>query len=190
MEGYVPNSLKTYTVVLLLAATALAQSGPSLGDVARANREKQQDQQAAGTRHRVITNADLPADPPGVPESDPSEPMTMVSGVSRPFENRSFDQRFAQQDRGQQRAGEQWRERIQNQESRIAELQGRIDQINASIHSAGSGTLSEGPYNRYQALQMQRIAQMQEMLDIQKRKLTMMQEEARHAGMHTNVYDP
>jgi len=36
---------KQYAVVLLLSA-ALAQSGPSLGDVARANREKQQAQQA------------------------------------------------------------------------------------------------------------------------------------------------
>jgi hypothetical protein len=116
--------------------------------------------------------------------------MTMVSGVSRPFENRSYDQRFAQQDRSQQRAGEQWKGRIENQESRIAELQAQIDQMNASTHSVGGGTLSEGPYNRYQARQMQRIAQMQEMLDLQKRKLAMMQEAARHAGMHTNVYDP
>jgi len=37
---------------------------------------------------------------------------------------------------------------------------------------------------------MQRVAQMQEMLDLQKRKLAMMQEEPRHAGMHTSVYDP
>jgi hypothetical protein len=184
--------VKQYAVGLLLGAAALAQSGPSLGDVARANRDKQQAQQATGSRPKVITNSDLPADPPGVPESDASEPMTMVSGVSRPFEDRdrSRDQRFAQQDRVQQRAGDQWRERIENQESRIAELQARIDQMSSSIHSAGSGTLSEGPYNRYQAREMQRVAQMQEMLDQQKRKLAMMQEAARHAGMHTNVYDP
>jgi len=175
--------------VLLLGTIALAQSGPSLADVARANREKQQTQQATGSLPKVITNADLPADPPGVPESDPSEPMTMVSGVSRPFENRSYNQPFPQQDRGQQRAGEQWRERIENQESRVAELQTRIDQMNAAMHSSGA-TLSEGPYNRFQARQMQRVAQMQEMLDLQKRKLAMMQDAARHAGMHTNVYDP
>jgi hypothetical protein len=180
---------KQYGVVLLLTAAAMAQSGPSLGDVARTNREKQQAQRADGTRPQVITNADLPADPPGVPESDASEPMTMVSGVSRPLENRSAP-RFTEQDRAQQRAGEQWRERIESQEGRISELQARIDQMNAAIHSSGGATLSEGPYNRYQARQMQRIAQMQETLDLQKRKLAMMQEAARHAGMHTNVYDP
>ena len=183
--------VKNCAVVLLFTtAAAFAQSGPSLGDIARANREKQQAQQATGMHPKMITNSDLPADPPGVPDSDPSEPMTMVSGVSRPLENRAYDQRIAQQDRNQQRAGEQWRERIENQEGRIAELQAQIDHMNASIHSAGSGTLSEGPYNRYQARQMQRVAQLQEMLDLQKRKLVMMQEAARHAGMHTNVYDP
>jgi hypothetical protein len=31
---------------------------------------------------------------------------------------------------------------------------------------------------------------MQETLEVQKRKLAMMQEAARHAGMHTSVYDP
>lgn len=180
---------KECAVVLLLGATALAQSGPSLGDIARANREKQQAQQTNGTLPKVITNSDLPADPPGVPESDPSEPMTMVSGMSHSFENRSYDQRFAEQDRTQLRAGEQWRERIQNQEGRIAELQARIEQMNASMRNSGS-TIFEGPYNRYQARQMQHIAQMQEMLDVQKRRLVMMQEAARHAGMHTNVYDP
>ena len=180
---------KYYPAVLILTAAAMAQSGPSLGDIARANREKQQSQQASGTTPKMITNADLPGDPLGVPESDPSDPMTMVSGVSRPSQNRS-DPRFTEQDRAQQRAGEQWRERIQNQEGRIAELQTRIDQMNASIHSAGGGTLSEGPYNRYQARQMQRVAQMQEMLGLQKQKLAMMQEAARHAGMHTTVYDP
>lgn len=181
---------RQYAVVLLLGTAAMGQSGPSLGDIARANREKQQAQQASGTLPKVITNSDLPADPPGVPESDPSEPMTMVSGVSRPFESRSYDQRFAQQDHAEQQAGAQWRERIENQESRVAELQARIAQMNAAIHSSGGATLSEGPYNRYQARQMQRIAQMQEMLDLQRHKLAMMQDAARHAGMHTNVYDP
>ena len=182
--------VKDCAVVLLLGTTALAQSGPSLGDIARANREKLQTQQATGTLPKVITNSDLPADPPGVLDSDTSEPMTMVSGVSRPFEGRSYDQRFAQQDRNQQHAGEQWRERIENQESRVAELQARIDQMNAAMHSSGATLSSEGPYNRFQARQMQRMAQMQEMLDLQRRKLAMMQEAARHAGMHTNVYDP
>jgi hypothetical protein len=34
------------------------------------------------------------------------------------------------------------------------------------------------------------MAQIQQQLDEQKRKLVEMQEAARHAGMHTAVYDP
>lgn len=170
----------------LLSAVALGQS---LGDVARANREKLAAQGATGTRPKVITNQDLPTDPGAISESDASSPMTMVSGVSRPIDGHSSDERFAQQDLADQRAGVQWRERIQAQEGRIAELQGRIDQMNAAIHGSRGGVQYER-YTRYQARQMQRVAQMQETLDQQKRKLDRMQEAARHAGMHTTVYDP
>jgi hypothetical protein len=37
---------------------------------------------------------------------------------------------------------------------------------------------------------MGRLAQMQLQLDEQRRKLDQMQESARRAGMHTQVYDP
>jgi len=175
---------------LLFSALAFGESGQSLGDVARANREKQATQEAAGAHPKVITNQDLPSDPGMIPESDASSPMTMVSGVSRPMDERSSDRRFAQQDLADQRAGAQWRERIQAQESRIAELQARIDQMNSAIHGSSGGVQYEGPYNRYRGHQMQRVAQMQEMLDQQRRKLDLMQEAARRAGMHTTVYDP
>lgn len=175
-------------VSLLLNVIAVGQSGPSLGDVARANREKVQAQQATGTKPKTITNADLPEGSSGIPEADASEPMTTVSGVSRAFDSRPT-QRMNQQLMAEERQGGQWRERIQMQEGRIADLQARIDQANASVHS-NSSVQSEGPFNRYQARQMQRLAQMQGMLDEQKRKLEMMQEAARRAGMHTAVYDP
>jgi hypothetical protein len=180
---------KSFAIALLLNTTSFAQSGQSLGDVARASRQKQAAQEAAGTLPRVITNKDLPADPPEIQEASASQPMTEVSGVNRSFEGRFSDQRFAEQNFAEQRAGEQWRGRIQAQESRIANLQARIDQVNASLHPAGSAHY-EGPYNRYQELQMQRVAQMQEMLDQQRRRLFVMQEAARRAGMHTSVYDP
>jgi len=175
-------------IAVLLNVSALGQSGQSLGDIARANREKQQEQQASGTKPKTITNADLPDSSTGIPEADPSEPMTMVSGVSRSYNGRS-DQRMNQQILAEEHAGNQWPERIQMQESRVADLQERIDQANAAMRS-NSSVQSEGPFNRYQARQMQHVAQMQEMLDQQKRKLEMMQEAARRAGMHTPVYDP
>jgi hypothetical protein len=44
--------------------------------------------------------------------------------------------------------------------------------------------------NRYQVRKLERLAQLQQQLDQQKKKLEDMQEAARHAGMHTAVYDP
>jgi hypothetical protein len=87
-----------------------------------------------------------------------------------------------------QAGGEQWRQRVLEQESRVASMQARIDQMNAAARSGG--TSSQGPYNRYQARQMERASQMQQQLDEQKRKLEAMQESARRQGMHTQVYDP
>ncbi len=87
-----------------------------------------------------------------------------------------------------QRGGEQWRQQIQERENRIASMQARIDQMNASMHAGGVS--AQGPYNRYQSRQAERVAEMQMRLDGQKRKLDQMQDAARHAGMHTQVYDP
>ena len=186
-------------IALSMNAAAFGQSGQSLGDIARANREKQEADEAAGKMPRVITNKDLPTDSTGIPDPQSSEPMTTVSGVTR-FDDRFSDRRyndrvfndrvFNDQRSADERAGTEWRARIQAQQNRIADLQARIDQMNAWIHSAGGSVQSEGAYNRAQAFQMQRLAQMQSVLDQQRRTLYMMQDAARRAGMHTQVYDP
>jgi hypothetical protein len=122
-------------VGLLLNAAAMAQSqsGDSLADIARANRAKQQEQEAAGAKPKIITNQDLPSAPSGIPES--VEPMTTVSGVKRSVDSFS-EQRANQQLVAEYRAGEQWKARIQDQEARIADLQTRIDRVNQSMRAA------------------------------------------------------
>ncbi len=169
-------------VGLLLSAAAMGQSqtGDSLGDVARANHAKQQAQQAAGSTPKIITNQDLPSDPSGVPES--LEPMTTVSGVKRSMDSYS-EQRANQRLLAEQRTGEQWKARIQDQEARIADLRTRIDRVNESMHAAVGTAQYETPVNRYQSIQMERLAHMQEMLDQQQRRLSMMQDAARLTGM-------
>jgi hypothetical protein len=87
-----------------------------------------------------------------------------------------------------QGGGEQWRQRVLEQENKVASMQARIDQLNAAAHSGSAS--AQGPYNRYQARQMERAQQMQQQLDEQKRRLESMQEAARRQGMHTQVYDP
>jgi hypothetical protein len=84
-------------------------------------------------------------------------------------------------------AADQWKRQILAQKNKIAALQARIDEFRASLHPVGESVQYEAPYNRYQA---QRVAQIQQQLNEQKRKLEQMQEAARHAGMHTTVYDP
>jgi len=154
-------------------------SGQSLGDLARANRAKQQAQQDSGTPPKVITNQDLPSGSTGVPES--SEPMTEVSGVEK--SNPYTDQRLSNRLQAEQRTSERWKVRIQEQENRIADLQARIDRVNAETQAA-IGTVSyDTPVNRYQMIQTERLATLQQILDQQKRKLEAMQDAARRAGM-------
>jgi len=179
----------SFIIALLLSEAAFAQSQPeeSLGDVARRNRAEQQAQEAAGTMPKVVTNQDLPAAAPGAPESSPSDPMTMVSGVRRP--DRYADQARTSRLLEEQRAAQQWRTRIQAQENKIAKLQAQFDRMNALLNPVG-GVQFEGPRSRYQTHQMELLAQMQVVLDQEKQRLYTMQEQARRVGMHTSVYDP
>jgi hypothetical protein len=97
-------------------------------------------------------------------------------------------QRLEPQGPEAQGGGEQWRQRVLEQENKVASMQARIEQLNAAAHSGSAS--AQGPYNRYQARQMERAQQMQQQLDEQKRRLESMQEAARRQGMHTQVYDP
>lgn len=172
--------------VFLIFAIALFISGPaspqSLGDVARANSEKKTED--ASTPPRVITNKDLPKDP----DTDQA-PSELQPAATEPT-NKAADHRSAQQRLAEQRAAEQWKRQILAQKNRVAILQARIDELNASIQSAHGSVQSEGPYNRYQMRQLQRVARIQQQLDEQKSQLDQMQEAARHAGMRSAVYDP
>jgi hypothetical protein len=175
-------SSKAFLIALLLSGAAFAQSQPSesLGDLARANRANQQAQQASGAPPKVITNQDLPAGSTDVPQSVESNAMTTVSGVQK--SDRYADQRLSNHLQAEQRMSAEWRARIQAQEERIADLQSRIDRVSASIHSAVGTAQYDTPVNRYQAVQTERLAAMQDALDQQKRRLAMMQDAARHAG--------
>jgi hypothetical protein len=147
--------------------------GQSLGDIARQMREKQNAAAPAPPPAKVITNQDLGEGPEGRPD---------LQVAPRPA---SFNRGNAQQP-GEQRA-EQWRNQILEQKNRIANLQARIDRINASLHS---GAQFEGAYSHDQALKVERVSQLQMDLDEQKRKLEGMQDAARRAGMPSQTYDP
>jgi len=184
--------LGTLAIAFLLHS---AGYGQSLGDVARENREKQNAEDATpAAKPRVITNKDLPKDPnpdPGPnlpPPSASANDADRRSAEHRLTDQRLTDQRLAQQRLAQQRAADQWKRQILAQKNKMAALQARIDQLKASMYPAGSSV----QYDTlpYQARQLQRVSQVQQQLEEQKRKLAEMQEAARHAGLHTAVYDP
>lgn len=174
-------SIFVITLLLCGAGLAQSQSADSLADVARANRAKVQAQETSGTAPKVITNKDLPEDGSGVPESDAADTMTMVSGVKK--SDHYADQRLSNRLQSEQRTSQQWKARIQDQENRIADLQARIDRVNDSVRAAVGTAQYDTPASRYQAIQMERLSTMQQTLDQQKRRLAMMEDAARRAGM-------
>lgn len=165
-------------LVLVIALGVNIAHGQSLGDIARANREKQGTATPAANQPAVITSDDLEAGSDGKGSQHPAAKVSKVAAHAR-----------AEQDAIDPRAAAQWKKQIIAQEDKIATLQGKIDEINAALHPAGSAQFN-GPYNKYQTTQMQRLADVQLQMDEQKKKLAEMQEEARRAGMHTTVYDP
>jgi hypothetical protein len=164
-------------IATLMTGSALAQS---LGDAARANREKQQQEQVSGTQPRVFTNTDVPADPPGTPETKPQADGTPTS---HPYQDRWAEQRAAAGTQAQQRAGAMWKARIDAQEQRIANLQARIERLNSLNQAPGGNSQYQGPY-QYQARQLQRAAFLQQQLDEQNQRLSAMQDAARRAGVY------
>jgi hypothetical protein len=191
--------LRTLAIAFLVQSTGYGQS---LGEVARANRDKQNAEDASPTaKPRVITNKDLPKDPNPSPAPSQAQPVASAATSSKDAdrlsaerhlaEQRLAEQRLVEQRLAQQRAADQWKRQILTQKNKMANLQARIDQLRASMRPANSSVQYESlPYSRDQARQLQRVAQVQQQLDEQKRKLAEMQEAARHAGMHTAVYDP
>jgi hypothetical protein len=173
--------LKVLAIALL---TNLAAYGQSLGDIARENREKQNAANASVPPPAVITNKDLAQDPDADQNVGDKQPEAGAAASKAPSHH------SAESQSSNQRVVEQWKKQILAQVDKVADLQARIDQLNASIHSANTSAQFEGPQTRYQARQLERVGEIQLQLDGQKRKLAEMQEAARHAGMHTTVYDP
>src|SRR5580700_10842794 len=178
-------------IALLLGPMAFGQS---LGDIARENREKQSAEAASSSsaKPKVITNKDLPKDPNAdvTPNAAPAASVTASAPTSAAASGKTAEDRAAERHFAQQRAGEQWKRQILAQKTKMANLQARIDQVQASIRSANGEVQAEQPFNRYQARQVQQVALMQQQLNEQRIKLDQMQDAARRAGMHTAVYDP
>jgi predicted RNase H-like nuclease (RuvC/YqgF family) len=175
-------------VVLACTVAGYGQSSdsssdnPSLGDLARKQREKQQQaKDKDGKPKKVLTNEDLPAHPEDTapsadaPENhgpDDAEPSAAPAGAV--MEN-----------------GEKWKAAISQQKAAIADLKNHIDKVQDSIHFVEANAYRNGvEYNKIQAQKQQEVQRLQGQLDEQQKNLEKMQESARKAGFGSSVWDP
>lgn len=165
-------------ITTLLLFASVAAYGQSLGDVARQTREKEA---AATAPAKVITDGDLA---PGASETGlPTKSQTASQGKSRASSGPANPL--------DSHAAEQWRRQILAQKRTVETLEKRLARYQASLSSVDAAAISRGEIlSRSQALEQERIAQVHEQLGEQRAKLLEIQEEARRAGMHTQVYDP
>jgi hypothetical protein len=171
-------------ITALLIWTSVTVYGQSLGDVARETREKKAGAAAAVTP-KVITDGDLRND-----AEEPKEAGSMSKAQGAGSGKIGSGNRPATSAADPQ-AAEQWRKQILAQKRTVATLEKRLARFQASLSSVDASAISRGEIlSRSQALEQERIAQVQEQLEEQRAKLLEMQEEARKAGMHTQVYDP
>jgi hypothetical protein len=164
--------LKIVAIALLMSPAAYGQS---LGEVARQNREKQKAKDASSTaKPKVITNENLPKGP----DSEARPPQNEEKTTTAPKISSS-------------RSAEQWKSQILVQKKVIAILQAQIDKLNDSIHFVVAAEYYNGvQYNQHQVKKQEKVAQMQQQLEEQKKRLDEMQEAARRAGMGNGIYDP
>jgi hypothetical protein len=173
-------------VVLVLAAASLSQSSdnPSLGDLARKQRQKQQDKDAKVSPKKVVTNEDL--------SEHPEEPRDSTRNTSSPATGGSHDASSVPPAPGDvMKTGEQWKAAIQQQKNAVANLKGYIDKLQDSIHFVEANRYRNGvEYNKVQAEKQKEAQRLQGQWDETQKNLEQMQESARKAGFGSSVWDP
>jgi hypothetical protein len=165
--------------VFALSTDSLGQSSdtPSLGDLARKQREKQQSKNSTAKPKKVVTDEDMPAHAPDADVLPSDVPHGAVSG-----ERTASDLL---------QSGEQFKSAIVRQKGVIADLKAHIDKLNASIHFVEANAYRNGvEYNKVQAQKQQEVDRLQGQLNEQQRGLEQMQETARKAGYGSAVWDP
>ena len=167
------HSAKLMSVASLVLSLAAFSHAQSLGDLAREQRQKQQEKKAQ-TPAKVITNEDLPAHT----ESDDAVAGNQATSdaPSQPLGSKS---------------AEQWKSEIEAQRKSVENLQNQTDRLNSSIHFApGNCVRNCVQWNERQVQKQDEVQRMQSELEQQKKKLEDMQEAARKQGYGNAVYEP
>lgn len=157
-----------------LILTVAAGYGQSLGDVARAQRQKEQ-AKSSQTTPKVITNEDLGEPPDGLP-TNAGEAKKQNDPHSKPLGSKT---------------AAQWKAEIEAQKRAIANLQSRIAQVNSSIRfTQTTVTWNAVRHNERQEQKLDQVEQMQDQLAEEQKRLEELQESARREGFGSSVYEP
>ncbi len=162
----------------LIVATVYAQDSPSLGDLARQQRQKEKSKPASGKDSKpskVITNEELAGH------------LAMASGsvVSADVTTPSASSEIPKQ------PAEHWRSEILAQKNQIATMQSQVDDLNESIRFAPANCVANCvAWNEHQKEKQEQVERMQAQLEDMKKHLDEMQESARKQGYGSSVYDP
>ena len=178
--------LRLTAAVYLLAATIYAQDSPSLGDLARQQRQQKEKSKTAQGKDakaaKVITNEEIRSHAgtvtPAAPAAGEAEHSTSTASA-----NASANE--------VKPTAEAWTSQISAQKSQIASLQKQIEEINQSIQFAPANCVENCATWNERQLQKQRQAEgMRAQLEEMRKHLDEMQDSARKQGYGSAVYDP
>jgi len=173
-----PLTLTAILLAFTLVVSAQSSDSPSLGDLARKQRQKQQSKTAKPKK--VVTNEEIPESPEAASSTDtaptdgPHQEISAQPSASQVFQN-----------------GDAWKSAIAQRKAALANLKSQIDKLNSSIHFVEANAYRNGvEYNKRQAQKQQEVERLRGQYDEQKRDLEQMQENARKAGYGSAVWDP
>lgn len=179
-----PRAALLTSVSLILTAVASSQSSgtPSLDEVARKQRQRQQQhaKESSGKPQKIVTNEDIPGH-----SETPSESHESSGGGTGGGES------FSLASGDVTKTGVRWKAAIERQKSAIAELISHIDRLQSSIYFVEANAYSNGVrYNRIQTQKQREVERLEGQLSDLVKKLDEMQEAARKAGFASAVWDP
>ena len=188
------------TATGLCAGTAHAQDPQSLGDVARHARQQRQ-QQASQPQASPATDTSTATAPPADPHAKPAPPAKAPhvytndeipehTGPDLPSGPQAHSNVSPTTYKGGKQPAEVWKVQIVQMKHSIASLQKQIEAVESSIHFAGGNYEHHVLYNNRQRQKEQQVETLKSQLEQQQKLLEEMQEEARHQGYSSAVYDP
>jgi hypothetical protein len=177
-----------------------AQEAQSLGDVAR--HARQQKQQQANQPQATPATDTSPTTPQAAdPNAKPVPPAKAAhvytndeipehTGPDVPAGHQAHSNASLTTYKGGKQPAEVWKIRILQLKHSIASLQKQIEAVESSIHFAGGNYEHHVLYNNRQRQKEQQVETLKSQLEQRQKLLEEMQEEARHQGYSSAVYDP